>query len=76
MGMLLIRYASGGVLPMRDVALVRYVWGSRMGANEMRMHTNGLWVEMPMMATRDINPHFSPNNYDTGKYVKITVFGG
>ena len=56
MGLLLIRYALGGVLPMRDVAFGSYVWGSRIGANEMRMHTNGIKDEKPMMATRDFKP--------------------
>ena len=64
--MLLIRYASGGelpmrdamggALPMRDVALIRYVWGSRIGANERRMGTNGIGDVMRMMTTRDFEP--------------------
>ena len=66
MGLLLIRYAlgcvlpmgdiTGSALPMRDVALVRYVWGSRMHANEMRMGTNGLWDDKPMIDARDFKP--------------------
>ena len=67
MGMLLISYAVGEVLPMRDAAWISHVWGSRIGANEMRMGANGLRgemlmgakgmrVERRMMATCDFKP--------------------
>ena len=67
MGLLLIRYDLEGVLPMRDIAFGSCVWGSRMGANERRMGTNGMWDERPvganglsdekpMMTTCDFKP--------------------